>query len=64
MQYFKHFPTLAEILLHTARVNLINGGNSNKSVRNFSFNSKFLSSPSPFRNFKLILLGDKFFVNL
>lgn len=57
-------PTLADILLQTAFVKRMNGGNSKRSVRKASLSSRFLSSPSPFRNFKLILLGERFLVNL
>lgn len=51
-------------LLHQAFVNLNQEGNSNKSVKTISFNSRFDSSPSPLNVLKLILSADKFLVNL
>lgn len=53
-----------DTLLHRALVNLNQEGNSNKSVSTISFNSRFVSSPSPLKVLKLILSIDKFLVNL
>lgn len=51
-------------LLHQALVKRNQEGNSNRSVKTISFNSRFDSSPSPLKVLKLILSADKFFVNL
>lgn len=51
-------------LLHQALVNRNQEGNSNKSVKTISFNSRFDNSPSPLNVLKFILSADKFLVNL
>ena len=56
--------TFAEILLHVTFVSCNQGGNSSKSDNTASFNSKLFSSPSPFKNFRLIEFGSRFFANL
>lgn len=56
--------TLADILLHVAFVRRIHGGNSRSSASVVSSSSRLWSSPSPLRNLTLILLGERFFVNL
>lgn len=51
-------------LLHQAFVKRNQDGNSSKSVKTISFNSRFDSSPSPLNVLKFILSADRFLVNL
>lgn len=56
--------TLMATLLHVAREIFNQVGRSRRSVKTSSSSSRLLRLPSPFRVLTLILLGDRFLVNL
>ena len=57
-------PTFVDILLQVTFRKCNHGGNSRRSERTVSSNSKFVNSPSPLKNFKLREFGSRFFANL